>query len=289
MSDDENDDDNVVLGKKINGITITHFISSGGFGKVYSGVKRNTKYAIKIPIITDEKNGQKLLENEYKIYKTMNKNKDNPNFFNICYFYCDFLDCKVLIMDLLGETLNEYLEKNTLTPEFVSKIGIQIITIVRFIHKCGFIHRDLKPENFVFDLNDKNKIYCIDFGLTKSWIKNDEHIPFKKIGKFCGTAKFASLNAQKCNEQSRRDDLESIGYILVYMLKKSLPWQNLKIKDKKKKYKKIFEKKENFDTSDLPKELVIYLNYVKNLKFDDKPLYGSLKKLIENLTIKRTF
>ena len=195
---------------------------------------------------------------------------------------------KFVSMKLLGDSLEKRIHDNYYfnNKEIVS-IGIQMIDIIRQIHKSGYIHRDLKPDNFVFDRDDDNKIYCIDFGLAKKWIdEKGEHYKFQKINKFCGTVRYASINALKGLEQSRRDDLESIGYILVYLFKRKLPWQ-IKNKDKKKRHKIVSKMKQDIEVEelckDLPKEMTTYFNYVKNLDFDEKPLYSSLKSLIEKI------
>jgi casein kinase 1 len=108
------------------------------------------------------------------------------------------------------------------------------------------IHRDIKPENFLTGLKKKSHlIYLIDYGLAKRYMdpKTLQHIPYIEGKLLTGTARYASVYTHLGIEQSRRDDLESIGYVLVYMLKGDLPWQGMKSKNKKGKYKKIMDKK----------------------------------------------
>lgn len=107
-------------------------------------------------------------------------------------------------------------------------IGIQLVERIKAIHARGIIHRDIKPQNFLTG-NTKNEfIYTVDFGLAKCYrdIKGT-HIPFKETQEVIGTLRYMSINAHNGNELSRRDDLESIGYVLLYFLIGKLPWQDI--------------------------------------------------------------
>lgn len=161
---------------------------------------------------------------------------------------------------------------------------------VEYIHYKSFIHRDIKPDNFLIGLGRKaNQIYVIDFGLAKKYRdpKTHQHIPYRENKNLTGTARYASINTHLGIEQSRRDDLEALGYVLMYFLRGSLPWQGLKAATKKQKYDMISEKKMSTPVEILckgyPNEFAVYLNYCRSLRFADKPDYSYLRKLFKDL------
>ena len=117
---------------------------------------------------------------------------------------------------------------------------------IEYIHNKNIIHRDIKPENFLLGVKKKSHlIYLIDYGLAKKYkdSKSGKHIPYIEGKSLTGTVRYASIYTQLGIEQSRRDDLESLGYNFVYFLKGDLPWQGIKVKNKKEKYKKIMDLK----------------------------------------------
>ena len=158
------------------------------------------------------------------------------------------------------------------------------------MHERGFIHRDIKPENFLISSNIKSStIYIIDFGLAKRYKdpKTLLHIPYRDNKNITGTARYASLNTHIGIEQSRRDDLESLCYVLIYLLKGDLPWKGLTAKNKKEKYQKIMEYKKTHPIEELckgyPEEFQEMLKYSRNLKFDEDPDYELLSEFLRKL------
>lgn len=147
---------------------------------------------------------------------------------------------KVLVMQRLHRSLEDVFQAQgcRLSTRTVAVIALQLIQRVQMLHEHSFIHRDLKPENFMVGFDGDPNIYLIDYGLAKRWRerKTGQHISFAEGKPLTGTARYASINTHLGMEQSRRDDLESIGYILVYLMKGSLPWQGVAMKGGANKY-----------------------------------------------------
>jgi serine/threonine protein kinase len=287
------DDIKNLVGTTINNYTIVKYINSGSFGNVFEAVHKKTgdKVALKIPIKNDERDGLPSIMSEARIYK----NIANPNNGIANMKIMKHKDSKIIVMDLLGSSLESLLSKHKrFGMKTIILLAMSMIDIMKHIHTCGYIHRDIKPDNFAIGYDNPSKLYCIDFGLSKKYLKkNGEHINFSDKKRFCGTARYASIAAHTNQEQSRKDDLESILYILVYMYKGKLPWQGIKHKDKKERYRLIGEKKQQIKPEELcegmSKEFIVFLKYVRNLDFDEKPHYSALKKMFLKLYKSRNY
>ena len=199
-------------------------------------------------------------------------------------------------MELLGKSLeNLFQDQNKkFSIKTACMLGIQMVDRIEYVHSRKIIHRDIKPDNFVIGRGSKSHIvYVLDFGLSKKYWSSSHkcHIPFCKGKKLTGTARYASINALSGYEQSRRDDLESIGYIIMYFIRGSLPWQGLKINKKDDRYKKICEKKKEISAAELcegfPKEFENFVQYTRNLQFTEVPNYNYLRNLLKTI-IKKT-
>jgi serine/threonine protein kinase len=200
----------------------------------------------------------------------------------------------ILIMELLGPSLENLFQK--LNKKFSLKtacmLGIQMVDRIEYIHSRKILHRDIKPDNFVMGRgNHSHIVYILDFGLSKKYwsSRQNRHIPFCQNKKLTGTARYASINALSGCEQGRRDDLESIGYIIMYFVRGSLPWQGLKVNNKEDRYKKIRDKKRATSAKELcagfPKELENFVSYTRNLEFMQIPDYEYLRNLLKNIII----
>ena len=253
-------------------------IGTGGFGKVYKGIdlSKNIEIAIKI----DEKN--KYLKKESNIYDIIKDGKFMAK--KIDYFEKD--DISYLIMPLHYKSAEELFreDKNVyFNDKDIMMLGIQIVQQLNHLHKKGILHLDIKPDNFILN-KDINKFYLIDFGLSRSYLKDGKHIQQKKNSNRCGTLKFMSINCHERITMSRRDDLISLSFSLIYLHLKSLPWKTNKYKFEKKDicYEKIMDKKkkflENIDTFGLPAPLTFLINYAHSLKFNKTPDYSFIIK-----------
>ena len=167
---------------------------------------------------------------------------------------------------------------------------------IEYVHQKNFIHRDVKPDNFLIGTGKYTSVVnIIDFGLAKRYKdpKTMEHIQFSDKKSLTGTARYASIHAHLGYEQSRRDDLESIGYILIYFLKGSLPWQGMVQQKCEDKYKKIKEIKISTPLqvlcNELPSEFMEYLYYCRELKFEKDPDYKKLRQLFNDLYTSNKF
>jgi serine/threonine protein kinase len=190
-----------------------------------------------------------------------------------------------MVIELLGDSLECVLKKNIrLNLKPILQIGIIILNILKNIHDRGFVHRDIKPENFLLTIEKPRKVYIIDFGLSKPYIVNGVHIDYRKKQTFMGTPDYASINAHNFLEQSRRDDLECLSYILIYFYFGTLEWVNNDIfflsNEEENNY--IKNKKELLtQNKDIPFILMEYHKDTRNLGFNETPDY---KKYIELFT-----
>ena len=259
-------------------------INEGNFSYIYQAINnKGDNFCCKIESINSP---QLLLEKESKIMDYLR----GPSIPSI-KLYGQSGEYNVLIMQLLGKSLDYYIKKmEKFSLKTTVMLAYQMIDIIEFIHLRHIIHRDIKPSNFAMGLGKSNlDLFIIDFGFAKKYRSNktSKLNPMSKGHKLTGTARFASINAMKALEQSCRDDLESLAYVFYYFLRGSLPWQGIKEKKIEEMYKKILDKKMKITSEELGKDLPIqfceFLEYSKNLKYEDQPNYNLFKRKIKEI------
>ena len=274
---------------------IKKLIAKTHFGWLYEGIniKENQSVALKIEKKISKFN---LLESEaYMLYYL--KGFGIPKLIS----YGKSGHFNILIEELLGLSIqaiwNQKKYKKKYKIKDICMIAIQCLDRLEYIHSKDVIHRDIKPLNLTIGKDDPNVIYLIDFGFAHKFrsTKTGKHIRFQNIRKVLGSMRYLSINANKGYEQSRRDDLESLAYMLIYLAKNSLPWIEAEKQDieKIKKYKLVLRNKIKISSeklcTELPQKFKEYLNYVKNLEFEQEPNYDFMRKLFLDVLYKNNF
>ncbi|EEC46205.1 predicted protein [Phaeodactylum tricornutum CCAP 1055/1] len=268
-------------------------IGSGSFGDIYLGTNMTTGEEVAIKLESVKTKHPQLLY-ESKIYRILHGGLGIPN----VRWYGIEGDYNVMVLDLLGPSLEDLFNYcgRRFQLKTVLMLADQLLSRLEYVHTKSFIHRDVKPDNFLIGLGKRQSvIHIIDFGLAKKYRdpRSHQHIPYRENKNLTGTARYASINTHIGIEQSRRDDLESLGYVLMYFIRGSLPWQGLKANTKKQKYERIMDRKMSTSTEQLCKgyatEFRSYFEYCRSLRFEDRPDYAYLKRLFKELFYRKGF
>ena len=257
-------------------------IGKGSFGSVFLGknIQQNDFVAIKL----ESKNQtDTILERETYILYSL-KGFGIPEVIT----YGQNIKYNILIQELLGKSIDKiFFEKNRkFSMKDCCMIGIQILDRLEYIHSKYIIHRDIKADNFLTGLKNKGIIYIIDFGLAKQYKsrKTGKHVKFVINKKWSGTSRFASANTLRGVEPSRRDDLESFCYLLLYLMKGSLPWDHINEESEINEILIIYKMKQYMTPEmlfrDLPLQMAKFYKYCKSLEFEQKPNYKYLRSLL---------
>ena len=257
-------------------------IGKGSFGSVFLGknIQQNDFVAIKL----ESKNQtDTILERETYILYSL-KGFGIPEVIT----YGQNIKYNILIQELLGKSIDKiFFEKNRkFSMKDCCMIGIQILDRLEYIHSKYIIHRDIKADNFLIGLKNKGIIYIIDFGLAKQYKsrKTGKHVKFVINKKWSGTSRFASANTLRGVEPSRRDDLESFCYLLLYLMKGSLPWDHINEESEINEILIIYKMKQYMTPEmlfrDLPLQMAKFYKYCKSLEFEQKPNYKYLRSLL---------
>uniref|UniRef100_A0A7S4VP20 Casein kinase I n=1 Tax=Alexandrium monilatum TaxID=311494 RepID=A0A7S4VP20_9DINO len=268
-------------------IKVNKKLGAGCFGEVWQGVNTETKQKVAVKF-EDVGAVSPQLEHEARMLELLRQPVQSQGFAEY-YFYGAQGRWNCLVMEYLGKSLEDRVQAcgGTFSVQTTVLVADQILGRIEYLHSKGIVHRDIKPENFLWGIREKqHHLYLIDFGLSKKYYER-RHAHMRTRLNLTGTARYASLNAHRGVEQSRRDDFESIGHMLMYLLIGLLPWSGLEARTKKEKYQKIMEKKESTRLSDLcqgfPKAFELYLHRCRRMGVRERPDYNSLRKLFNDV------
>lgn len=303
---------------------LSHRLGNGSFGDIFEGYDKQSKRVVAVKL-ERKKARYPQLSYESKVYRVLHQPPIGQNEImarqlaldtysstgdsaqnqqivktepyivvgipQIFYFDSEG-DYNIMVMELCGPSLEDVFNycHRRFSLKTVLMLAEQLLNRIQYFHEKGFVHRDIKPENFVLGNGIKGHIiYIIDYGLSKLYweVKKNSHIPFAEGRPLTGTARYCSANVHRGYEQSRRDDLESIGFLFIYFLQGSLPWQGIQAKDQQLKTIKIGEKKISVPLDELcaglPREFMKYCQYCRALSFTSQPDYDYLRGLFRGL------
>jgi len=269
---------NFKLGKKL---------GSGAFGEVYLGNDAKTGEGLAVKMESVKSKTPQLLY-EAKLYKILAGGVGIPS-----VHWCGVEGVyNIMVMDLMGPSLEDLVAscKRKFRLKTTLMIADQLVKLVEYVHSKNLVHRDIKPDNFLIGTGkNAHQLYIIDFGLAKKYRdpKTKQHNPYQEGKPLLGTARYASVNTHLGIEQSRRDDLEAVGHMLLYFIRGSLPWQGIQANSPKEKTDKIMQCKVSTPVASLcqgfPGEFATYLKTCRNLPFDAEPDYSYLRKMFKDL------
>ncbi|XP_073386038.1 uncharacterized protein [Physcomitrium patens] len=279
-----------------NKYAVEGMVGSGAFCKVYQGSDLTNHEVVGIKL-EDTRTEHAQLMHESRLYNILRGGKGVPNM----RWFGKEQDYNVMVLDLLGPNLLHLFKVCGLrfSLKTVIMLGYQMIDRVEYVHSRGLVHRDLKPDNFLMGCGRQgNQVFIIDFGLAKEYMDpaTRRHIPYRDRKSFTGTARYASRNQHRGIEHSRRDDIESLGYILMYFLRGNLPWQGKggqRLTDQKQHEYMHNKIKMNTTVEELcdgyPSQFADFLHHARSLGFYEQPDYCYLRSLFRDLFIQKKF
>ena len=259
-------------------------IGQGGYGDIYvvhEKNEENTKYAMKVEMLDNEKHG---LAEETTILKKIQGSACFPEL--ISSGQTDRL--QYLVMSLYGLSVSNtrrLLPERKMSIGTLGRLGLYMLSCIEDLHKHGFIHRDIKPGNFLFKSDPMQPLVLIDFGLSKDYIDRatGQPLPEKEKSGFRGTSKYASLNAHFYKDQSQRDDLTSWMYSLVELFNGKLIWTKAKDNAETRQLKQQTSNKDLF--AGMPEGFEKMWNYINHLQFAETPKYDLLREMLTHILI----
>lgn len=211
-----------------------------------------------------------VLKNESKIMQFLNKVPGVPEM----KWFCVDPRYNYMVMTLLGQSMTEIIHKVHVFPmHWIENVGLQGLDILERIHDKGFVHRDIKPDNFLFGLENKTQLYLIDFGLTKCYLDaHGKHQALTSIQNIVGSKNYASLHVHAMKEPSRRDDLESFVYVLLFLFFGNLDWDTERTDESM-----VHMKQHVTERLGIPEKFRTMLTSIRTLQFGERPNYDHLR------------
>lgn len=256
-------------------------LGSGAFGEVFAGIEIATAEPVAIKLEPLISHHQPHLQHEARLYSYLNRGVVTCGIPRVRWFGREG-EYNVMVMDLLGPSIEELFEfcNRQFDGKTAAMLVEQMICRIEFLHSMGYLHRDSKPENFCMGTHRRaHHVYLVDMGLCKRYcdLRTREHIPYIEGKSLTGTARYVSINTHLGRQQSRRDDIESLALIAIYLARGSLPWQGIRAPTKQEKYDKIKQLKLRVATADLCRDLppcfAAFLTYARQLEFVEEPDY----------------
>jgi casein kinase 1 len=294
--------------------TITDELGSGAFGTVYliervptSSSSSSSEYAnwpsklaLKVETVSSKRNS--TLSSEAIILQDCQKLCGFPKFYKYAQIQNKFNLCFIQHLGASLETLFQQCHKQ-FSIKTTLIIGMQLLNRLQDFHERGYIYRDLKPENCLLGPQEENRIYLIDFGICERYrLPDGHHIPYTKNNTFSGSYRYASMRQHRGDSPSRRDDLESLGFLMIYFLKGRLPWQRSVLQplplpaittataqvppsmSSSELCASILKKKQHTSLQELcrgtPDCMLKYMTCCRNMGFDETPDYKALRTLL---------
>lgn len=272
-------------------------LGRGGFGTVVCATHAHhpdREFALKIERTVDRDgkvNRHPQLYYEYRMYRHLRQRRFHHCFPSVYEFLREG-DLNVLVMQRVGPSVAKIFRSHgkSFSPEHIVSVGVQMVACLQAIHECGVVHRDIKPENFCVGPGDQaDRLYVLDLGLSKCFRDKDgAHIPHRTSKSLTGTPRYASVRCHEGHEQSRRDDIESAAYVLLYFALGRLPWQGLRRPNRRRRRRRtdddpILRAKRDFDAAKhdgLHPNFGRILAYARGLEFDETPDYSFLNRLL---------
>lgn len=266
-------------------------LGKGGFGEVFAAIQTatNEPVAIKMEKTT---NKNSFLFHEAKVMQEIQKHPtaDGVAAIGSLKYFGQEGNYRMLIMALHGPSLEDIHSKmRRFSLRSTLLLGIQMLERLEFVHEAGFVHRDLKPDNFVTGGGDlSRRIFLIDFGLSARYCdRSGVHLPPSSGKAFVGTFRYASMRTHEGHSQSRRDDLEQLVYVLIFLYRGRLPWSGLNIDDADEKERKIGALKRDLPLEKIcegcPEKFQLLLNYAREMEFDEPINYVNCRLLLSSI------